>query len=353
VQFIFDSLGSFNKFRNKFDTYNPTANKTILGACFCELGRYFQSKDIYLDAIDKFNEGLKINSNHVLLLHGLALAYYAVGSFDEDVKMLEMAVALCKKIDEIEKVKTSGFLNDWGVALMKLGDINNDLSLIEQAAEKFEKAINGRLDANPLQIELEWLYNYGCSLDFLGDFRHEALYYEKSIQVLTHVLEIDSGYIHARYNLALAYFHLAELQEDVDCYLLAIDHFEQLLSQDPEDEVVSCDLGLAFLSLAALTDDPAHPLQSKHYFEQAEQKLQRSASLGNTQSYYNLACLYALLGNKDASIHYLERAEQVFCHPPLEDLMHDEWLKNLRNEPSFRSLVSRLYNKDEESESPE
>jgi tetratricopeptide (TPR) repeat protein len=314
------------------------------------LGRYFATEDYYAQAIEKFNQGLLLKSSQPLLLHGVALAYFAIGELKDDLEALEKSTEYFAKLAEFGGRLFPQFLSDWGVALMKLGEITNDRSYVEAAAAKFEQVINGRLDAiDGEEVETEWLYNYGCAMDFLGDFHDDPVYYEKAVQVLSHVIKIDPDYIHARYNLALALSHLGELSSDVNCFHNAIEQFHEVVMHDPEDEITWNDYGLALLNLAVLTTDPMDAHRAKGLFEQAEIRLQHAALLGSLHAYYNLACLYALTDNPAAAIHYLEKAEHSQALPLPDDVIHDEWLDGLRDQPAYRLFISRLLNQlDEE-----
>jgi len=321
----------------------------IYGMCLSELGRYFSTQDHYLQAIEKFSHGITLKGPHPLLLHGLALAHFAIGELTGDPRYIEQAIEYCSMVADIGGRLLPQFLSDWGVALMKLGEMTSDRTLIEAAAAKFEQAINGRLDIlDGDDIELEWLYNYGCALDFLGDFNNEPVYYEKAIQVLAHVLKIDPEYHHARCNLALALSHLGELNSDVDCFQHALDLFHQVIQQDPEDEEAWNDYGMALINLGVLTNDPTtQSTLSRGYYEQAEAKLLQAVALGSQHAFYNLACLYSLTQNIEVALHYLERSERCNALPAIDDVIHDEWLDNLRDQPAYRSFIGRLLNKEE------
>lgn len=323
----------------------------VYGLCQCEYGRYFASKDYYLKAIEKFRHGLELKESDPMMNQGLAMAYFAIGELSADAEMMGRSIAYFNQAAELAEIYgrlTPQFLSDWGVALMKLGELTNDRSCVEKAASKFEEAINGRLDAfEGDEIELEWLYNYGCAMDFLGDFHDEPIYYEKSVQVLTHVLKLDPDYIHARYNLALALAHLGEINSDVDCFHHSIEQFQIVIDYDPEDEIAWNDYGMAFLNLALLTTDPMHKENSRFYYESAEQKILQSISLGSIHAYYNLACLYALTDRPLEAIQFLEKAEQCNALPPTDDVIHDEWLDGLRDHQGYRMFIARLLNKQD------
>lgn len=353
---INESLEMLRDAENKIVTSLKSLSKEceawyIYGLCMCEYGRYFASKDYYLKAIDNFKLGLQIKETFPALKQGMAIAYFSMGELSGDPEMIEKAIGYYNQASELYEKLSPQFLSDWGVALMKLGEITNDRSHVEQAAAKFEAAIigkmesNGRLDAiEGDEIELEWLYNYGCAMDFLGDFHDEPIYYEKSVQVLSQVLKLDPEYIHARYNLALALSHLGEINGDAECFHQSIEQFQIVIDHDPEDEMAWNDYGMVFLHLALIMNDPLQKENSRFYFEQAEQRIQQSISLGNIHAFYNLACLYALTNRLAEAVHFLERAEQADALPPADDVIHDEWLDGLRDQQAYRLLISRLIN---------
>lgn len=316
------------------------------GVCLSELGRYFHDREYYLKAAEVFEKGISLSSRNLHLLHGLAMANYALGDLSKDITYMRKAAENCAKVAENDPELPPTFYNDWGVILLKIGEMTNDKAAIEAAAAKFERAINKRIDVHVEDVELEWLYNYGCAMDFLGDFQDEPIYYEKAIQVLSHILQIDPGYYYAKFNLALAFYHLGDLNADIECLQHSIDLFHELVLEEPEDELSWNDYGMSVMSLAVLTNDPISHEKSQQLFEQAEAKFIRAVALGNIDSYYNLGCLYALTNNPPAALHYLEKAERAGAIPSADTVLHDEWLENLRNDQGFRQFISKLLNKE-------
>ncbi len=315
----------------------------IYGCSFYELGRYFNQEDYYHQAIDKFQFGLSIKQNEPLLWYGLAIAYYAIGDIRSDVRWLEKSTLFFSRILEFKGHGFRPMWNDWGVTLMRLAEITGEKSYIEAAIEKFEQVV----PRNPEKweeegVDLEWLYNYGCALDFLGDFTEEIEPYELAIQALSKVVQNDPEYTNARYNLALSLAHLADVAKDVESFHKSIEQFQILLTQDREDEMGWCDYGLTIIHLAQLIHDPIRPEQTVKFYEIAESKLMQSVALGSTQAFYHLACLHSLQGNYAASIHFLERAEATGMVLSLDQILHDEWLDGVRATPSFRTFINHL-----------
>lgn len=316
----------------------------LYGSCFSEIGRYFSDENSYHQAIEKFQYGLSLTRQNPLLWYGMALAHFALGELTEEQALFEKTVKYCARVIEYGGEGSPQFWNDWGVTLLKLAEMTQQVSYVEMAIEKFERALNrpsaGNIDEE--DVDLEWVYNYGCAFDLLGDFKDEPHYFEKAVQILSQILQLDSHYHLARYNLALALSHLGEAMYDVEHYHKAIEHFQYLLDQDPEDEMIHLDFGMSLTNLGLLVHDIHHPARSQTLYRQAENHFMQAVALGNSQAYYQLAGLYSITENFDQAMHYIERAQFCGILPGIEDLLHDEWLERLRQTPSFRQFINEL-----------
>jgi tetratricopeptide (TPR) repeat protein len=315
----------------------------LYGSCLNELGRYFNDEDYYNQAIEKFQYGLSLTRHHPLLWYGLALAHFALGELTDQQALFEKAVRYCSRVIECGGGGFAQFWNDWGVALMKLAETTQQSTHVEMAIEKFERALKQPIqNIESEDVDLEWVYNYGSAFDLLGDLTDEPGHFEKAVHILTQVLQLDPHYNQARYNLALALSHLGEAMFDVELYHKAIEHFQYLLDLDPEDEMIHLDFGMCLTNLALLVHDVHHPERSQALYRQAESHLMQAVALGNAQSYYQLAGLYSITGHYDHAMHYLERAQFFGTLPGIEDLLHDEWLEDLREIPAFRQFINEL-----------
>jgi tetratricopeptide (TPR) repeat protein len=315
----------------------------IYGNCLSELGNYFSDEEYYRQAIQKYQIGLSLRQHEPLLWYGLASAYFSIGEITGEASWVETACKLFNRVIEFGGQDFRRFWNDWGVALMTLAELRHDRSCLEAAIEKFEHLLGQNLEQTENEDEQEahpdWYYNWGCAYDFLGDFTEEIGHYEKAIQLLTKTLQLDAEHAHAHYNLALAWAHLGDVAMDVEAFHKSIEQFQFVLSRNGEDEMAWNDFGLTLIHLAQLIQDPSKPEQSQKLYEVAESKLMQAVALGCTQAYYNLACLYSLTDNFEAAMQYLDKAAIAESLPPLEELMHDEWLDALRQTPSFRAFI--------------
>lgn len=316
----------------------------LYGRSLLELGIYFQDENYIKQAVEKYKHGLKLSARDDEIWHELGVTYLALSRYYDDSKWLEESVSAFSIAAECGAVTQPHFWNDWGVVLMKLSQITDDKQYIFAAVSKFEQAIRLAKTTNPEEkMDVECLYNYGCSLDFLGDYENDAQYYEKAIQVLHRVLELEPAYYMAHYNLGTAYSHLGEYVNDLDCYHEACRHFEIYLNQyDSEDDHAWCEWGLTLLYVTQLVKDPVRLSYSQKVFGEAESKFLYALSLGNTFVLYHLACLFSLMGNFPAAVHYLEQAKNRNVLPAIDDLFHDDWLEGLRQTKIFQNFLSHI-----------
>ena len=174
-------------------------------------GKYFEDVDYFLHAIEKLHSALSLDKKHVKSLHYIALSYFSLGLIMQDISHLKEAKKYFEQAKAI-RPNDSGIWHDYGILLMKLGEVFDEKKYVQESVEYFEQAL--KLQEN--HSSPECLFHYACSLDFLGGFTGEVHIYEKAASIFHHVLKIEPGYYHVRYNLALVYAHLGELTSDID-----------------------------------------------------------------------------------------------------------------------------------------
>ncbi|GEM_PF-2460422 len=315
----------------------------VVGRVNIELGRYFEECEHLEKAVEKFSFGLSLDRMNPDLWHGLALSYHLMGRLTDSAEFLDKALQYYSRVTEFEVEMSPQFWNEWGVVLMKMGEITSEVEWIEMASEKFEHAIRlFHLHPGGSLLSADWFFNWGTALDILGDFAEDEKNYEKSIRALSQALVIDPSHLPAKFQLAVTFNHLGQAVGEVECFHRSIDLFEELAEEDPEDDAVYLEWGISLMHLAETIHDPAHAHACDKLVKEAEEKLTQSAALGNPLALYFLGCLHSWLNHFDLAVSFFERAHQLGALPPIEDLVHDEWLRELKNTPVFQQFVSRL-----------
>jgi tetratricopeptide (TPR) repeat protein len=313
----------------------------LLGHCYIHLGRYFADPVYIEEAIDRFKTGVSLNKKVYILWHGLSMAHMALGDLRREPGDFEKSAKFCSQAIRLGG-EAPGYWNDWGVALMKLGDLTTNGEVIASALEKFEEAIRCYHRKHQGSPDPDWVYNYGCALDFLGDYEHNPLLYERAIAVLGQLHEHYPDAPHIRYNLAIAFYHFGDAASDEMALEKSIEHLEALAAQDPEDDNIFNELGLVYLTLADTYKDTFQSARSKLAFEHAEQGFLHSIACGGVESNYWLSCLYCLQENYSDAIYFLERTRQAGALPSPEEILSNDWLAGLKNSPHFRAFLTQL-----------
>lgn len=316
----------------------------IYGICLNSFGRYFDDSIYHRKALDKLNRAIEIDPKDALFWHAAAMTHLELFAFEESHSEIDKSLRAFSRAVEINPKGWPQLWNDWGIALMKLGERTGDKHYIEASLVKFENVMKTSQLAGYEEQDLQpdWLYNYGCALDFLGEYYSDQDFYEKAIHMLTRALQLDPNYHHARYNLAITLTHLAELVGDLDLFYKAQEQFLNVISENDEEEFTWNEWGVMCMHAAELVEEECLPEKAKEWLELAEPKLLQAAFLGSSIAYYNLACLYSLTNHIPQALHYLEKAKNAGSLPPMETLLEDLWLENLRGTSEFRDFLSRL-----------
>ena len=352
-----DALMHLGAYEDRFDYIKDAQDKILLsleivsddpdmwcvyGHCLILLGKYFADAAYFHDAIEQFKHAVSLDQTLCHAWHGMAMAHYAWGELLLDVEVLENAVRFAGKAIELGGDKNPSYWNDWGVALMKLSEAAQDLSFIPAAIEKFETALQIHSKMDGTVPDPDWLYNLGCAFDYLGDYYVNPIYYEKAIVVLAKLINQHPHYTPARYNLALSLYHLGDITRDLECLEKSIEQFEVLISLENEDDVIYTDFAVVVLTKAVLITEPSQPDIANGLYEFAEHLFMQGIALGSRSAYYYLACLYSLMNNYPEAMHFMEKAKANDSLPPVDEMMHDEWLEGLRQTNGFRTFLSQL-----------
>lgn len=317
----------------------------VYGLCLNAQGGYFDDANFYYQAIDKFQQGLNLSLKQDFLWYGMAVSYFELGELTNNPELVEKSEQYFNRTLEFGINLSPQFWNDWGITLLKLGEIKLEKSYIEAAMSKFYNAINSKLEGDQdASVNVEFLYNYSCALDLMGNITGEIDFFEEALHVLAKIQQQDPQDSAVHYSFGSVFSHLGILTSEIDCFQKANEHFHLYVAQHSEDESAWNDWGISLMEFAELVKDPGCPSNSQQLFNEAEQKIFQSIALGNVYAYYSLACLYSLTGNFTDAMHYLERAQHANALPAIDDLMHDEWLENMRDNGLLNEFISSFKN---------
>ena len=298
-------------------------------------GHYFDDVDYYYQAIEKFQAGISIDRTCYRHWHAIGWTYSLLGELENDPETLELSLRFFQKAIDLHA--STYYLFDHAAALSRLGELTHEQHWLEEASVQFERLLF--LQKNAIYLHPDWLFQYACTLDSLGDFHEEEFYYLRAIEIFSHVLMIDPDFNLVQHRLGLALSHLGELTSESDHFYRAIHHLRLGLKNEEDNDSILLDWSTALMNLACHAHDPS---EAEQFYRDAEHKIQAAMRLGNVQTYYHMACLFSLLGQCEKGMLYIYKANAYDALPSIDEMLQDEWLDNLRSMGDFQEFVTQL-----------
>ena len=170
--------------------------------------------------------------------------------------------------------------------------------------------------------------------------------FKAAYQGYAEVLHDDPLRAEALYNWGFALLHQAKIKmgdEATNLYQDAIQKFAFCMLINPDYLGAAINGGVAYMDWARLKkvkpDDTLYELAKKQ-FEKA------NAIQAGTAS-YNLACIYALQGNKDECLKALEKARDKGALPEAGEILNDPDLAGIKEQDWFVAFMEALNKKPE------
>jgi len=304
--------------------------------CLLCFGIYYEDADYYELAIEKLQYGLSIDRTSAEHWHTLATIHklYADLTHHEDL-LMRAGRFFARAIDL--KPACPSVIFDAASCLLHFSEVTRDLPSLQKAISHLETLLQTHKDVvlhHPL-----WLVTYGKALEWLFEFSLEDAHLHHAIEVFTHVLLIDPDFDGVHHQIAQCNMALGHQTDDPEFYKKAISFFRLAARQEEENDHIWLDWGVCLIHLAETTLN-THFMQQLYW--DAEQKITKAGRLGNSLAYYHLACLYSILEKTEESMTLIRKSLSLKVLPPMEELLEDEWLENVRNTESFVQFMSEL-----------
>jgi TolB-like protein len=311
-------------------TANPEAYQFYLKGNF-HLAKY--TEDGYKKAVENYEQAIAIDPNYALAYHGIAAAYdFSNGWWVTPREAMPKAKAAALKALELDGTlaETHYLLGkivfwyewDWATAerhWKRANEIDSTYPVYYppylEAMGRTEEAVRtqeGLLRRFPLDLNVN--LDFAAILLFAGK-------YDQSIDQSLKALELDPNFWWAYQQLGLAY-------ERKKLYREAIAALEKASQAD----ATPSNLGyLGYVYAAA-----GKKAEAQKVLEEL-----KGLSKWRYVSAYNIACVYAGLGDKDQTLEWLERAyqERTFYMPVLKT---DPVFDTVRGDPRFKDLLKRM-----------
>jgi tetratricopeptide (TPR) repeat protein len=306
------------------------------GVCLIAFGKYYEDADYYEMAIEKLQYGLSIDRSDPELWHTLGCVHMHYAELTNDEELLERAHRFLSRAMDLKPACPS-LLFDTACCLLEFSETLDDQPSLEQAKILFEILLQNHKDT--LLYHPKWLYKYACALEWYGNFTDEEAHLIRAIEIFSHVLLIEPDFPEIHYRMALSYVQLGHITNEAEYYRRAIHFYRLAIRENEENDQAWLDWGICLIHLAHHTFDT--DFMNQLYMD-AEIKITQAGTLGNVGAYYNLACLYSIVGRTYESMELIQKALFSRSLPSLEELLEDDWLENLRSTSAFVQFFNDL-----------
>ncbi len=342
-----------------------------------------EAEDLYKQAIEKFERATKLKQDYYGAYYNWGLVLSKLAEFEQGHEVERLYKQAFEKFEKATGIKPDYYeaYNNWGLLLSKqavLKEGQEAEDLYKQAIEKFERATKLKQDYYGAY------YNWGLVLSKLAEFEqgHEVeRLYKQAFEKFKRVIEIQPDFYKAYFALGRSLFNLAKLkggQEAEDLYKQSIEKYTKALEIKPDLHGAYNNWGIVLYKLAELKSGPEAENLYKQAFKKFKKALQikpdfyevyhtmgsalislsylkegadrdevldeaialgkKAVELGGGS--YNLACAYALKGDKHKALEFLDKA-LAGKEIPIEHVGTDKDWDRYRDDPDFMALMAK------------
>ena len=163
-----------------------------------------------------------------------------------------------------------------------------------------------------------------------GKYSDACFYYQKAIK-----LNPDDAIAYNNWGIALV--NLAEQKDEESFYYKGIEKSKKSIELNPDYANAYNNWGIALTRLAIRKDS----LEEKK--DEIIELFNKTEIVGYESKGYNLACLYALLNEKETALAWLEKSLQYAGRLNREHYEQDEDFNNIKEDPQFKALLEKYF----------
>jgi tetratricopeptide (TPR) repeat protein len=297
-------------------------------------------RDAYKQVVEAHQETLTTIKWGIGIIGTLVLALITYALF-KDKKEYENAVKgaekACEKAEQWEeKAKsTSNKIDD--LVKEKLAEIKNKFEeQSKNAADKLDKLVEAKVKESIQKIdtkaekERQISQLWSDASRFCNEGKHE-----EACEKYAELVKLKPDIYEAYNNWGNALFDWAKIKGDEKLFEQACQKYEQAAKINPDEPVVYKNWGNALANWAKLK---IRTSEYESLLKQAEEKSLKAESLQKGSSAYNLACIYALGGNKEECRKWLLAGQEAGTLVTRDKTMEDKDLDSVRNEAWFKEI---------------
>jgi tetratricopeptide (TPR) repeat protein len=288
-----------------------------LSEAYTMKGEYYRVKENSAQALKEYDKAIELNPNDYEGYYGRGLLYYYANNHIPAIDNFQKAISLHRG------VLLSRFFSYLGYAYMSAGFL-----------EKGKDYCKAYFDIKNDTIG----YYYRLSeIEFLSDN------IENSVDYLEKAYTKDSTDITVLYLLGLNYLYSNQNEKSLKIFKKVFEEYKTIKNYSSYNYLGN--LGLVYWRNGLKNE-------AKDFFNKELEHLNIIIELGQAsrnkfETYWNLASIYAIKGEKVKAYKYLDiyTKSQTMTLWDVINFRHDPMFENIRNEPKFQSLLKVVESK--------
>jgi non-specific serine/threonine protein kinase/serine/threonine-protein kinase len=305
-----------------------------MGRVYMRLGLFGQSRILLEGALSKYKNELEDDHIEVAISREeLASLLGSIGDYDQAKSLFEQALSTREKLFGPDHPEV-------GKAVSNLGNLYRQMRDFEAALPLYERALMIRENAlGPNHIEVSNSLNgLAIVLEATGDYESALPLYERALRIRENALGTDHPLVATSLNnIATLHWFMGNYETAHSFNERALVIQEKVLGPDHPDIAHTLNT-CAILHLAMGEYDKTRRIHERALA--IREKHLRPNHPRIAESYYNLACVGALQGDREFAITSLrESIRRGFSKPVIFD---DPDLVSLRGDAEFESLLGEM-----------
>lgn len=296
------------------------------GIALSDLALIRKDYQIFNSSFEKFKKASELNPQDEVIFYNWGTALLNLGRISHDEKAY---------IEGIEKYQTVTSLNpqnkivynNFGTALFDLARLKSDKELYLQSFSKYEIAANYNPDSSDVYN------NWAVALSQLAIMENSEEIFNSSFEKFKKASELNNNNDTSLYeNWGIALSHLADIKSDKELFIESIKKYQKVIELNPNNKSVYNSWGTALLNMSYLDG-----INKQEVLQKAKSICEKGYSL--SQNPYNLACTYALIGDRENALKYLhESLEKGFI--TVNHVENDRDWTNYKSDLDFIDLLN-------------
>ena len=335
-----DSMNKFEKaIEIKPDHYDALGNWGLGLLKLAELKTGKDREGLLNDAVNKYEKAIEIKPDYHKVLHNWGVVLSKLSELKADVEKVSLLEEAIDKFERVIEIKPDYYeaLLDWAISLISLSELEEEtksIKLLEEAKDRIKKAIEIKPNSYEVLFTLGLILSNQSKLEEDDD---KEILLEESIVNYKKAIDVKPDFHEALYNLGVTLSILSKLKkgDEVENILKeARSKYEKATEIKYDDKNFLNSLSGSIMSLAKLKEGSEKETLLEEALNVSEGAIKHGAG------HYNLSCVYALKGDKEKALKYLDitlSKKEI----TVEHIEKDEDWKEYREDEDFVSLLTK------------